>query len=126
MTGCWEPEMMKSSYWKHQRQAVAWIIRRKAMNKRQWEKRYKRKWQQLMSDKASELLHIKVKPSRIKMRTEKTESSVSVIGLIRYLEFKITFTKKPKDEGLHKALENLSDEELMALHEKVKEAADAL
>ena len=41
------------------------------MNKRQWEKRYKRKWQQLMSDKASELLHIKVKPSRIKMRTEK-------------------------------------------------------
>ena len=46
--------------------------------------------------------------------------------MIRYLEFKITFTKEPKDEGLHKALENLSDEELTALHEKVKEAADAL
>jgi len=64
-----------------------------------------------------------VKPSRIKMRTETTENSVSVIGLIRYLEFKITFTKEPKNEGLHEALENLSDEELTALHEKVKEAA---
>lgn len=93
------------------------------MNRRQWSKRYKRKWQQLMSDKASELLHIKVKPSRIKLRTEETENSVSVIGLIRYLELKITFTKEPKDEGLHKALENLSEEELTALHEKVKEAA---
>ena len=75
-----------------------------------------------MSDKASELLHMKVKPSRVKLRTEKTESSVSVIGLSRYLEFKITFTKEPKDERLHEALKNLSDEELMALHEKVKEA----
>lgn len=92
------------------------------MNRRQLNKHYKRKWQQLMSDKASELLHMKVKPSRVKLRTEKTESSVSVIGLSRYLEFKITFTKEPKDERLHEALENLSDEELMALHEKVKEA----
>ena len=97
------------------------------MNKRQIQKFYKRKWQQFLSEQFEKFLNLKAKPSRIKARMEKTESSVSVIGTYRGLEMEIKFTadkQKSKDENLHEFLENLEDDELVALQRKVREAAD--
>ena len=97
------------------------------MNKRQTEKLYKRKWQQFLSEQFEKTLNLKAKPSRIKTRMEETESSVSVIGTYRGLEMEIKFTadnQKSKDENLHEFLENLEDDELLALQRKVREAAE--
>lgn len=97
------------------------------MNKRQTQKFYKRKWQQFLSEQFEKNLNLKAKPSRIKARMEKTESSVSVIGIYRGLQMEIKFTadnQKSKDENLHEFLENLEDDELFALHRKIREAAD--
>ena len=97
------------------------------MNIRQKNKRNKRKWQQFLSEQFERYLNIKAKPSRIKARMEKTTSSVSVIGIYRGLQMEIKFTadnQKPKDENLHEFLENLEDDELLALQRKVREAAD--
>lgn len=66
------------------------------MNKRQTEKFYKRKWQQFLSEQFEKNLTLKAKPSRIKTRMEKTESSVSVIGTYRGLEMEIKFTADKK------------------------------
>ena len=99
------------------------------MNKRQTEKLYKRKWQQFLSEQFEKTLNLKAKPSRIKTRMEETESSVSVIGTYRGLEMEIKFTadnQKSKDENLHEFLENLEDDELVALQRKVREASDGI
>lgn len=97
------------------------------MNKRQINKFNKRKWQQFLSEQFERYLNLKAKPSRIKVRMENTESSVSVIGIYRGLQMEIKFTadnQKSKDENLHEFLENLEDDELFALQRKVREAAD--
>lgn len=97
------------------------------MNLRQKNKRNKRKWQQFLSEQFERYLNLKAKPSRIKARMEKAESSVSVIGIYRGLQMEIKFTadnQKSKDENLHDFLENLDDDELFALQRKVREAAE--
>lgn len=97
------------------------------MNLRQKNKRNKRQWQQFLSEQFEQYLNLKAKPSRIKARMEKTESSVSVIGIYRGLQMEIKFTadnQKSKDENLHEFLENLEDDELVALQRKVREAAE--
>ena len=97
------------------------------MNKRQTEKFYKRKWQQFLSEQFERYLNLKAKPSRIKAKMEKTESSVSVIGIYRGLQIKMQVAadnQKSKDENLHEFLENLEDDELIALQRKVREAAE--
>lgn len=97
------------------------------MNKRQTQKFYKRKWQQFLSERFEKNLNLEAKPSRIKARIEKTESSVSVIGFYQGLQMEIKFTadnQKSKDENLHEFLENLEDDELFALQRKVREAAE--
>ena len=97
------------------------------MNLRQKNKRNKRKWQQFLSEQFERYLNLKAKPSRIKARMEKAESSVSMIGIYRGLQMEIKFTadnQKSKDENLHELLENLEDDELFALQRKVREAAE--
>lgn len=97
------------------------------MNKRQTEKFYKRKMAAVLSEQFEQYLNLKAKPSRIKTRMEKTENSVSVIGTYRGLEMEIKFTsdsQKSKDENLHDFLENLEDDELVALQRKVREAEE--
>ena len=97
------------------------------MNLRQKNKRNKRKWQQFLSVHYNHFLNLKAKPSRIKAKMKKTESSVSVIGTYGTIELEIKFTadnQKSKDENLHGFLENLEDDELVALQRKVREATD--
>lgn len=97
------------------------------MNIRQINKRNKRKWQQLLSENYKHFLNLKPKPSRIKAKMKKTESSVSVIGTYGTIELEIKFitdNQKSKDENLHEFLENLEDDELFALQSKVREAAE--
>lgn len=67
------------------------------MNKRQSEKRYKRKWQVMFSEYMEKLLHVRVKPSRIKLRVWMQPHTMTIKGMSRGYELKIEFTDKKEE-----------------------------
>lgn len=67
------------------------------MNHRQSEKRYKRKWQCMFADYMYELLDLKVKPSRIKLRVCIEPKRMIIKGMSRGYELNLEFTPKKKE-----------------------------
>lgn len=69
------------------------------MNKRQTEKKYKRKWRQLLGDIYNKKLGIRVKPSRIKLWNTKKEKEFIIRGNANGYVLELRFTaKEGKDE----------------------------
>ena len=101
------------------------------MNRRILKKKYKTRWKEIIAALINKS-GSKVKPSRIKVSEEFGENEITIKGAWHGIEGKIRFYKgeqeadkpKEKDENLHEFLENLEDDELLALQRKVREAAD--
>ena len=79
---------------------------RMQVNHRQGEKRYKRKWQCMFADYMFQILKVKVKPSRIKMRVWMQPHTMTIKGMSRGYELKIEFTDKKEE-----AADGLDDNE---------------
>lgn len=68
------------------------------MNRRQTEKKYKRKWRQLFSAMYNEM-GIRIKPSRIRLKSGQNENDVIVKGIGNGYVLKLKLTaKEGKDE----------------------------
>ena len=102
------------------------------MNRRILKKKYKTRWRESMAELSSKR-SCKVKPSRIKVTEELGDNEIIIKGTWHQIEWKIKFyhptdneadKAKEKNENLHEFLENLEDDELLALQRKVREAAE--
>ena len=64
------------------------------MTRRQKEKRFKRKWQQLMSEQIFRTMSVSTKPSRIRMTVKREGHAVTIAGRSRGYELRIVITAK--------------------------------
>ena len=102
------------------------------MNRRILKKKFKTRWKKSMAELTNRGPY-KVKPSRIKISEKLGENEIIIKGSWHGWEWKIKFyhptdneadKAKEKNENLHEFLENLEDDELLALQRKVREAAE--
>lgn len=68
------------------------------MNRRQTEKKYKRKWRQLFSVMYNEM-GIRIKPSRIRLKSGQNENDVIVKGSGNGYVLKLKLTAKEGKDG---------------------------
>ena len=68
------------------------------MTKRQSEKIYKRKWQRMFAGYMSQLMHVNVKQSRVKLRVSMGPHAMIIKGMSRGYELNLEFTDKPQHE----------------------------
>lgn len=67
------------------------------MNHRQYEKRYKRKWQCMFADYMWDLMKVRAKPSRIKLRVCTEPHTMTIKGISRGYELNLQFTDKKEE-----------------------------